>query len=115
MTDDERDLERLAAAVAQCTAEFNDALPARVAALRETLVRARADDPEGVPGLVDGLHRLAGSAGTFGRADMGERARQLETACAAAATPGLPAGGTDGPGLAAVLDEVAAFIDELDR
>lgn len=104
VTDDDLDLQRLAAAVAQCTTEFNAALPGRVAAIRAALAGVRSAGPDGLDELVDQLHRLAGSAGTFGQPALGARARQLELACSKAAADGV----------AAVLDQVAVFLDDLE-
>jgi HPt (histidine-containing phosphotransfer) domain-containing protein len=80
-------------------------MPARIGDLRAALARAAAGDPGDVAALVDGLHRLAGNAGTFGHADISTRARDLEDALLGPAT-----GGSRG----LVLADVARFLDDLD-
>lgn len=38
-------------------------------------------EKEAIPKLIKALHKLAGSAGLYGFADLGQEARQLENAC----------------------------------
>jgi len=115
MAQDEARPDTLAAVLAQLTAEFDAAMPGRIAALRGSLHDAREQEPGSEDRLVDGLHRLAGNAGTFGHADISFRARALEgTLDAARATTSSPSEAPDlGAVLGAVLDAVDRFVDDL--
>ena len=111
MTGPDPDLDALAAAIAMFSAEYAAAMPSRVADLRLALDRARAGGADGRAELVDELHRLAGSAGTFGLPDLSDRARELEIELKARRSrrAGMPPTARE----SRVLDAIAAFVDEL--
>jgi hypothetical protein len=111
MTGPEPDLDALAAAIAMLSAEYDAALPGRIADIRRALEHARKGGAAGRDELVDELHRLAGTAGTFGHPDVSDRARALEVALQARRRRGAGTGPTGREGR--VLDDVAAFADEL--
>ncbi len=111
--EDRLDPGALAAAMAALAADFDAAMPGRIAGLRRSVALARTGVPDGLDDLVDGMHRLAGNAGTFGHGDISVAARALEAALEAELATGAP--GATGPqeGRADVLDAVSAFVDDL--
>ena len=116
MTQDGPGPDPLVAAIARLTADYDAAMPGRIADLRLSLDEARAGSPGGAARLVHDLHRLAGNAGTFGHPEVSERARELELrlegpAAADGSAPADAGGGAGG--VATALDEVAAFVDGL--
>ncbi len=96
----------LAAALARIAADFDAAMPGRIRDLRDVLARARTGGRDALAALVDGLHRLAGNAGTFGHGEVSARARELEVRLATAADGG-------GEAVADVLSDVGHFLDDL--
>ena len=77
MSDDE--LRQLMAAVG---AEFRAVLPARIAAIDALWAQGPCggDNAQALPELIRALHALAGSAGTFGCAAVGDAAAAAEAA-----------------------------------
>jgi HPt (histidine-containing phosphotransfer) domain-containing protein len=67
-------------ALEQFRAQFAASLPERLAEARERLASCRAapGDDERLRALHRVLHRLAGSAGTFGMPDLGAASRAIE-------------------------------------
>jgi HPt (histidine-containing phosphotransfer) domain-containing protein len=115
MVQDEARPDTLAAVLAELTAEFDAAMPSRIAALGASLDLARTGSRDGVGSLVDGLHRLAGNAGTFGHGDVSALARTLEASLDAARGAGtaLDPSVAAAPGLGSTLDDVGMFLDDL--
>lgn len=64
--------------LAQQRAEYRASLPGRLALLEAGWERAAAGDPDALKDLERCAHGLAGSAGTFGLAAIGQAARALE-------------------------------------
>ncbi len=61
-------------------AEYLLGLGAVAESLQKLMLKADAGDLQSKEGLADQLHRLAGSAGTYGEQEISSRARYLETA-----------------------------------
>lgn len=64
--------------LAQQRAEYRASLPGRLALLEAAWARAAPGDPDALKDLERCAHGLAGSAGTFGLAAIGQAARALE-------------------------------------
>jgi HPt (histidine-containing phosphotransfer) domain-containing protein len=111
MTGPEPDLDALTAAIVLLSAEYEAAMPGRITDIRRALESARPGGAAGRAELVDELHRLAGTAGTFGHPEMSDRARGLEIALRARRPRRIGSGPTARE--ARVLDDVSAFADEL--
>jgi HPt (histidine-containing phosphotransfer) domain-containing protein len=83
---------------------FAASIPARMAAIAEALAAAGTHpDRQQLEPLRAALHTVAGSAGSFGFAVLGEQARRLEQSVRA-----LPEGGAGWPEL---LAQVHAYLD----
>lgn len=87
MSDDE--LQRMLAAA---SAEFRAGLPVRIAAI-DTLwhqIRSGENAAQGMQDMIRAVHALAGSAGTFGCAAVGDAAVAAETVLEPHRDTGLP-------------------------
>ncbi|WP_110674806.1 diguanylate cyclase [Salinicola sp. RZ23] len=69
---------RLAALREQYAERIGNDLQTLMAQARELAARQRAVEPEALESLRHGLHRIAGSAGTFGYPALGQEAREME-------------------------------------
>ncbi len=87
---------------------YLEALPARVAALEALWIRACDDSGDGLAELERAAHSIAGSAGTFGAARVGEAGGKLEVAVRRLA-------GVDAAGREANLAEARLALDEVHR
>ncbi|NQD36568.1 diguanylate cyclase [Permianibacter sp. IMCC34836] len=74
----------------QLRQEFCHGLPNRLTAIGEAFAAASAGDAVALETLQRALHSLVGAAGTFGYAELSQRARQLETAVRADRLPAAP-------------------------
>ena len=98
----------LAAALEGFQAEYRSSLPQRMSAIEEawSSLRSGASGPAQLGALVRGLHSIAGSALTFGMADLGDAAaaaeRWLEPYCDRGELPPAAAHAQFEPLLAAV-------------
>jgi HPt (histidine-containing phosphotransfer) domain-containing protein len=107
---DDAALERALAALG---AKYLAENPARLAELDASLARAVSGDREALSELRMLLHRIAGSAGSYGFGDATDRARVAEADVARAADSGSPLTPEIGRQLAGRLAELrAAFPSE---
>ena len=93
--------------LARMTEDFARQLPQRLAAIEQAWAAccAAPGDDDALADLRRSLHTLAGTAGTFGRHDVGDRARALEhqvAALLARADRGAPDLQALGPGVRAL-------------
>lgn len=73
--------------LAQLSSEFRSSLPARLTVISEAFAAASAGDAAALETLQRALHSLVGAAGTFGFAELSQRARLLENAVRAERLP----------------------------
>ncbi|MBX7083831.1 MAG: Hpt domain-containing protein, partial [Nannocystaceae bacterium] len=74
-----------AAQLEAVVAGFAARLPQRVAELEAAIARARAGERDGIADALTLAHRLAGTAGSYGHADVGHHAATIEGALQRAA------------------------------
>ena len=67
--------------LAQIMREFRASLLVRISDMRAAMAAAQTGDPEARERLQTLAHRLRGSAGSFGLAEIGEIARIIENEC----------------------------------
>ena len=108
MSDDE--FRNMLAAV---SAEFRQGLPARIAAIDGLWVRVTGGDPEAMTELIRALHTLAGSAETFGLADVGNAAAAAESGLEPHRDGGRVPDAAAQPGITRLLDALRRAADEV--